>query len=181
MKNLTLGLRMNPTIDVLSLNNCGLTERSAIHLLEMLIFKDSKIKELSLEGNELTWRGAAMVFKALKLNRFLAVLNLADNKIDECEEFIDAFMEFVKMEQNMKHSTTRADKDVKNPVENLNISKNNIGMQTCNRLAQTLISLDSHSFQSIVLPDKVDKDINNRIQEFMQKGNKGRKKKKGKG
>lgn len=84
-----------------------------------------------------------MIFKALKLNKILLNLNIADNKIDENEEFIDSFIDFIKLPRN--------------PIENLNISKNNINMMTCNRLAQTLTNLD-HNFQSITLPDKVDKD-----------------------
>lgn len=54
MRNLNVGMRMNQNIDLLSLNNCGITEHSSLSLLELLIFKDSKIKDLSLEGNEIT-------------------------------------------------------------------------------------------------------------------------------
>jgi len=163
MKKLIVGLRMNSNIDQLSLVNCGLTEKSSINLLELLIFKDSKIKELLLEGNNLTAKGAIMIFKAMKLNKTLVRLDIADNNIEESEDFIDAFIKFVKSSRN--------------PVELLNLQKNNINMATCNALSQALVGLD-HNFQNILLPDKVDKDVQNRILEFMKAKNKKKKGKK---
>jgi len=157
---------MNPNIDLLSLSNCGITSASSICFLELLIFKDSKIKDLNLEGNELTTKGAIEIFKAMKINKVLQNINISDNKIDENDEFVNAIIDFVKMRGN--------------PVENLNLSKNNINMLTCTALCKTFCAEPKieHNFQSITLPDKVDKDIANRINEFMKAKNK---KKKGKG
>merc|ERR1712070_45022 len=92
------GLRMNPNIDTVSMNHCGLTENCSKSLLELLIFKDSKIKELSLEGNSLKALGAETVFKAIELNNSLQTLNLADNKIEENDNFIKKFIKFIKVQ-----------------------------------------------------------------------------------
>jgi len=167
MRKLIVGLRQNQNIDQLSLNNCGLTEQSSINLLELLIFKDSKIKELYLEGNFLTQKGAAIIFKAMKLNRTLVKLDLSDNVIEENEEFIESFIQFIEFQ--------------KNPVENLNLSKNNINMATCNRLSAALLKKEDHNFQSITLPEKIDKDVANRISDMMKAKNKKKKSKKSKG
>lgn len=159
---------MNPNIDLLSLSNCGITSASSICFLELLIFKDSKIKDLNLEGNELTTKGAIEIFKAMKINKVLQNINISDNKIDENDEFVNAIIDFVKMRGN--------------PVENLNLSKNNINMLTCTALCKTFCAEPKieHNFQSITLPDKVDKDIANRINEFMKAKNKKKKGKVGK-
>lgn len=79
------------------MNHCGLTENSSKSLLELLIFKESKIKELSLEGNNLKAQGAETIFKAMELNSSLQILNLADNKIEENEDFTKKFIKFIKV------------------------------------------------------------------------------------
>jgi hypothetical protein len=96
-RRLNKGLRMNPNIACLSMNHCGLTENSSKCLLELLIFKDSKIDELSLEGNSLKALGAETIFKAMELNSSVKTLNLADNKIEENEEFTKKFIKFIKV------------------------------------------------------------------------------------
>jgi len=155
---------MNPNIDTVSMNHCGLTENCSKSLLELLIFKDSKIKELSLEGNSLKALGAETVFKAIELNNSLQTLNLADNKIEENDNFIKKFIKFIKVQ------------DI--AIETLYLQKNNIGMKTANELFRTISSMPEHQFNSIVLPDKVDKELAGRIGEFMSKKNKKEKKKK---
>jgi len=103
----------------------------------------------------------------MKLNRTLVKLDLSDNVIEENEEFIESFIQFIEFQ--------------KNPVENLNLSKNNINMATCNRLSATLLKKDDHNFQSITLPEKIDKDVANRISDMMKAKNKKKKSKKSKG
>lgn len=163
-RRLNKGLRMNPNIDTVSMNHCGLTEHCSKSLLELLIFKDSKIKELSLEGNSLKAFGAETIFKAIELNNSLQTLNLADNKIEENDNFIKKFIKFIKVQ------------DI--AIETLYLQKNNIGMKTANELFRTISSMPEHQFNSIVLPDKVDKELAGRIGEFMSKKNKKGKKKK---
>jgi len=51
-------------------------------------------------------------------------------------------------------------------------------MKTANELFRTISSMPEHQFNSIVLPDKVDKELAGRIGEFMSKKNKKEKKKK---
>jgi len=163
-KRLNKGLRMNPNIDTVSMNHCGLTENCSKSLLELLIFKESKIKELSLEGNNLKAHGAETIFKAMELNNSLQILNLADNKIEESEDFTKKFIKFIKVPDLS--------------IEVLSLQKNNIGMKTANELFRAISTLNEHQFNSIVLPDKVDKELAGRIGEFMSKKNKKGKKKK---
>jgi len=146
------------------MNHCGLTENCAKSLLELLIFKDSKLKELSLEGNSLKSQGAETIFRSIELNQSLQVINLADNKIEESEDFITRFIRFVKYPYNI--------------VESLYLQKNNLGLKTANELYRAISSIETHNFNAIVLPDKIDKELTGRINEFMSKKNKKGKKKK---
>lgn len=51
-------------------------------------------------------------------------------------------------------------------------------MKTANELYRAISTMSEHQFNSIVLPDKVDKELAGRIGEFMSKKNKKGKKKK---
>jgi hypothetical protein len=59
---------MNRTLTLLSLTYCGITAAGAHSLLEIIIFQQSELKELDLQGNMLENGGVTEVLHACKIN-----------------------------------------------------------------------------------------------------------------
>jgi Ran GTPase-activating protein (RanGAP) involved in mRNA processing and transport len=83
LAQLTNGLCKNKTLTVLSLAYCGLDDKCAKYLQQVLAFVKSELKLLDLQGNALGNDGVHDLFRVLKVNDTLEEVNLADNQFGE--------------------------------------------------------------------------------------------------
>lgn len=82
LKNLTYGLRTNSTLTKLSLKNCGIDEKGAFYLQEILANIKTKIRSLKLQGNNFRNKGIYEILRAVDTNESLEKLNIADTGLD---------------------------------------------------------------------------------------------------
>lgn len=72
------GLARNTSIQLLSLSYCDIGPDGAQGLFEILIFQNSKMLEINLQGNPLVNEGAILVFQGLAAAKTLQDVCLAD-------------------------------------------------------------------------------------------------------
>ena len=72
------GLARNTNIQLLSLSYCDIGPDGAQGLFEILIFQNSKMLEINLQGNPLVNEGAILVFQGLAAAKTLQDVCLAD-------------------------------------------------------------------------------------------------------
>lgn len=77
--NLATGLAINPYLRMLSLTYCGIDERAARSLFEILIYTRSKLEEVNLNGNMLRNEGIIEVLKGVSIAKSLKKISVADN------------------------------------------------------------------------------------------------------
>ena len=77
--NLAQGLAINPYLRMLSLTYCGIDERAARSLFEILIYTRSRLEEVNLSGNMLRNEGAIEVLKGVSIAKSLKKISIADN------------------------------------------------------------------------------------------------------
>ena len=68
LKNLSVGLRVNPSITKLSLKYCGITEEGVRFLQDILANISSSIRSLKLQGNHLNNPGIYQLLRAVEIN-----------------------------------------------------------------------------------------------------------------
>jgi Ran GTPase-activating protein (RanGAP) involved in mRNA processing and transport len=83
LKNLSIGLSENNTLEELTLNYCDINFEGAFFLQEILSYHDSKIEVLSLIGNQLRNEGVYQLFRALEANEALSELYIGNNQFGE--------------------------------------------------------------------------------------------------
>eukprot|EP00828_Plagiopyla_frontata_P044629 TRINITY_DN7344_c0_g1_i1.p1 TRINITY_DN7344_c0_g1~~TRINITY_DN7344_c0_g1_i1.p1 ORF type:complete len:230 (-),score=47.93 TRINITY_DN7344_c0_g1_i1:114-803(-) len=83
LQNLAFGLRMNPTLEKLSLKYCGIDENGAVYLQQILAYINSKLLKLKLQGNVLKNKGIYDLFSGLEVNDSLQRINISDNQFGE--------------------------------------------------------------------------------------------------
>ena len=72
------GLARNTSIQLLSLSYCDIGPDGAQGIFEILIFQNSKMLEINLQGNPLVNEGAILVFQGLAAAKTLQDVCLAD-------------------------------------------------------------------------------------------------------
>lgn len=83
LEMLANGLVMNPNIESLSLNKCGIDAEGARFIQDILSFHESSLEYLSLDGNLLRNEGVYQVFRSLEANEALSELYLSNNQFGE--------------------------------------------------------------------------------------------------
>ncbi len=92
-KGITLlseGLAINKTIKNLSLSYCNIDAGGARALFEVLIFSQSQLEELYLNGNHLRNEGMVILLRGLSINKNLKMINVADNQFNDADEVMTA-------------------------------------------------------------------------------------------
>jgi len=89
---LAKGLKLNSTLQVLSLKFCGIDEKGGNALSEIIAFPRTAMQTLNLEGNHLCGEGLKRMCPGLQSNSSLRKLSLTDiglmpNDADALEEF----------------------------------------------------------------------------------------------
>jgi Ran GTPase-activating protein (RanGAP) involved in mRNA processing and transport len=79
MINLSEGIAVNPTLKMLSLQYCGITEEAAQSIFEILIYTRSALEDLNLNGNNLGNEGVKTVLTGTSIAKSLKKLHIADN------------------------------------------------------------------------------------------------------
>lgn len=79
MNNLSEGIAVNPTLKMLSLQYCGITEEAAQAIFEILIYTRSALEDLNLNGNNLGNEGVKTVLTGTSIAKSLKKLHIADN------------------------------------------------------------------------------------------------------
>ena len=84
--NLSHGLAINPYLRLLSLTYCGIDEKAARALFEILIYTRSQLEDVNLAGNMLREEGAIEVLKGVSIAKALKKFSIADNQWSDSEE-----------------------------------------------------------------------------------------------
>ena len=80
----------NSTVELLSLSYCDIGADGAQGLFEILIFQNSKMLELNLQGNPLENEGIIPVFQGLAAAKTLQMVTIADCQFDDHEDVLEA-------------------------------------------------------------------------------------------
>lgn len=104
---LATGLSMNSSVQLLSLAFCNIEAEGARGLFEIVIYQNSGLKELDLQGNCLRNQGVCTLFHGLQINNSLIKVNLSDNQFGE-EELV-----FNKLSEMLAHNTTLTTLDLR--------------------------------------------------------------------
>lgn len=84
------GLAINKTIKNLSLSYCNIDAGGARALFEVLIYSQSQLEELYLNGNHLRNEGMVVLLRGLSINKNLKMINVADNQFNDDTAVLDA-------------------------------------------------------------------------------------------
>jgi len=95
VRHLSEGLCMNSVLKTLTLSYCNFDTTASRYLMQILIFQESSLQELDLQGNLLGNEGSGQIFHALKINQSLTKLNLADTCMEGNDFFSDRFIEML--------------------------------------------------------------------------------------
>jgi Leucine Rich repeat len=93
--NIARGLAMNSVLKTLTMSYCNLDEEASRAVMQILIFQDSALQELDLQGNRFANEGSCRVLHSLRINLNLNKLNLADNKIVGDDVFMDKIIDML--------------------------------------------------------------------------------------
>ena len=77
-RKLADALNMNSTLEILSLNYCGITTEGSHAVLEIIIYGKSELKEMYLKGNPFKDQGVNEILHSVKINTTLEKLDLSD-------------------------------------------------------------------------------------------------------
>jgi len=75
------------TLKQLHLQFCGLTQNAGVHLSDLLANSKSILEVLNVSGNKLGGLGLKDLCKGLMVNTKCTTLGLADNVIDQVNQF----------------------------------------------------------------------------------------------
>jgi Ran GTPase-activating protein (RanGAP) involved in mRNA processing and transport len=93
---------MNTTLVQLSLNYCGLEAEAADPLIEIVIFTESALTILSLQGNFLKKDGIVRLCDGLPIAKKLEKIILADNQFGEEDEVLEALSKVIIKNKTLK-------------------------------------------------------------------------------
>ena len=88
VEELCKGLCMNNVIESLSLNYTMLEPDACKSLVEIVIFVNSSLVELSLQGNNIQNEGASVLFKGMRAAKTLMKVNVSDNHISDTPDLM---------------------------------------------------------------------------------------------
>lgn len=151
LKALANGVRRSPHLIELSLSYCGLTEGAAPYLQQILMFLNTSLESLNLQGNNLGKDGAFQTFRAIEVNTKLKELNFSDNQINDAKPLIDQLVLVIE----------------NNPtIAFINLSFNGIMQETAERL---LTSVKRKMRPKIELTDRFTADFSTEFNQTMAK------------
>lgn len=87
----------------LSLQYCAIGPAGGAPLATILMFQQSEMEQFLLRGNELGDIGALNLFKGVRRNQKLKLLDVADNKFSEKPEILDVLLDC--FQNNLRTST----------------------------------------------------------------------------
>lgn len=96
VEELSKGICMNNVLESLSLNYCLLEADACNFLQEIVIYVNSALSELSLQGNNIQNEGAIVLFKSLKASKNIEKINLADNHIIDTPDLMLCFEQLIR-------------------------------------------------------------------------------------
>ena len=102
VQNLAVGLSLNSTITHLYLSYCKIPALGARGLFESLIFVNSVIEELDLQGNFLKGDGIVELCRGLILAPKLKTLNISDNQFGQENIVLNAIGGVWRANHNVK-------------------------------------------------------------------------------
>lgn len=82
------GLCQNKAIEHLSLTYCDIDEKGARYIFEILIYTQSALKELILNGNHLRNEGTIQVLRGVSVAKTLSKFHIADNQFVEEDDVL---------------------------------------------------------------------------------------------
>ena len=92
---LAKGLSMNSVLKTLTMSYCNFDHLAARSIMQILIFQESVLLDIDLQGNRLGNEGGLKVLHSLRINQSLSRLNLADTGIDGDEHLVDKIIEML--------------------------------------------------------------------------------------
>jgi hypothetical protein len=96
LKELAVGLAVNQVLQRLDLNYCGIDGEGGQYLFQILINCKSQLTTMELRGNELGNTGFLEMARGLKIAKKLVAIDLADNRITEEPDVLEAFVQLFK-------------------------------------------------------------------------------------
>ena len=107
LKFIADGMATNKNIQSLSLTYCGICQKGARALFELLIYQASNLEDIDLSGNQLRNEGICEVLRGASIAKKLNKLWIADNQFVEEDFVLDA------LESCMKKNTTLGQYNIK--------------------------------------------------------------------
>lgn len=102
VEKLANGIAQNKALTVISLTHCNLDSKCAPAICRILIYIESKLKELDLSSNELRSSGLIEICPAASIAKSLASLNVADNLIEDNAGVYDNLGKLVQYARSLK-------------------------------------------------------------------------------
>ena len=93
--SLTKGLRKSACLKSLSLNYCNISSKGAQHLQRLLLYVNTSIEILNLQGNYIENEGFYQICRALEVNNILKEIDLTDNQILEEKLMLEQFLQTI--------------------------------------------------------------------------------------
>ena len=172
--NLSKGLCMNPVVKSLSLAFCRIDEDGARALMEIIIFQNSAVEDLDLQGNVLRCEGVIAIFHGMQINKAILKLNLSDNQFGEEKNVIEALLNMLRHNETLTTLEMRYNGFYDTGVDAICDGLKNNGQ---GRINNTLSSLTLS--QNKISEEKLE-ELNKTISAGRGKGKRGKKGKKGK-
>ncbi|OMJ68997.1 hypothetical protein SteCoe_33405 [Stentor coeruleus] len=167
--NLAKGLCMNSVLKTLTLSYCNFDHEAARAIMQILIFQESALQDLDLQGNKLSSEGCCKVFHGLKVNQTLGKLVLADNVVTSNDVFEDKLIEMLTVNQVLCVLDLR-----------LNFIFDDTAKELLDRMKNAATGRINSTIYEIIFPeDKVAQDTVEDYHKFLQinkKSKKGKKK-----
>ena len=169
--NLSRGLCMNSVLKTLALSYCNFDHNASRSIMQILIFQESALQEIDLQGNRLENEGSCKILHGLKVNQCLNKLNLADNGINGDDSFIDKLVEMLTANTSLLAVDFR-----------LNLIFNEAVEDILDRMKNAATGRINQTCYEIIFPDdKVKLDTIEELNKFLLPNKKSKKgKKKGK-
>ena len=169
--NLAKGLSMNSELKTLTMSYCNFDEKAAKPLLQILIFQDSGILDLDLQGNRLGNQGCCFVLHSLKINQSLNRLNIADNGVVTDDNLNDKIIDVLSVNSSLYILDLRLNVLFDDTIEDLLERMKN---SSTGRINQTL-------YEVLLPEDKISQEKAEELEKFLLPNKKNKKgKKKGK-
>ncbi len=96
------GLAQNKFLTILTLEHDSLDHKCAPAISRILIYIESKLKELSLCGNELRSTGLADISSAASIAKSLSLLDVSDNQIEDSQPLMDGLTKLLTASRSIR-------------------------------------------------------------------------------